>query len=50
MSIESVYDHLMNDCEADGIDIQDYIDHKIQLRGSRHDPRFMTDMINKVIY
>ena len=50
MSLTSEYDHLMRDCEADGIQIQDYLDHKMQLRGSRHDPRFVSDMINKVIY
>lgn len=50
MSLESEYNRLMSDPEADGIKIQDYIDHKRQLSGSRHDPRFVSNMVNKVIY
>lgn len=50
MSFEREYDHLMADCGEDGIHIQDYLDHKTRIRGTKHDPRFVSDMYNKVIY
>jgi len=50
MSIESELDHLMTDCKEDGIHIQDYLENKQRLRGSKHDPRYTHDMIGKIIY
>ncbi len=49
MSLESAYDTLMG-CGEDGIHIQDYLDHKRQIQGTKHDPQFTHNMINKVIY
>ncbi len=49
-SVESEYDHLMKDCNEDLFHIQNYLDHKKQIQGTRHNPDFTYDMIGKIIY
>jgi len=50
MSLESEYDNLMTNGHENGITIFDYLDHKKQLQGTKHDPRFTHDMVGKIIY